>query len=380
MSSWSEPIRRALEVALWLPRVLARGLRRALGSFSFWVLAALGLLILLLAYYALADRRTPLTTDAYVQAYVVQIAPQVAGQVVQVAVGEGQQVEAGAMLFALDPRPFEHAVAKLEAKLAEAQQEVRELDANLAAAKADRTRSQADADYAAAVFRQEEQIYRNEATTERRYLEALQRQKATQATVAQHEQAIRRAEDALAARIGAEHALVAAARAELAEAELNLSYARVTDPCSGVITNLQLREGAYVRIGEPALALIDTGEWRMVANFRENSLESLRPGQPALVALAAAPGRLLPAKVETVGWGVGQGQGIPSGVLPRVERETSWVRPSQRFQVRLVFDAPDMPPLRVGQTGSVSVYTEQAGVLPNLTRAWHTVLAWLYYL
>ena len=83
------------------------------------MLAALGLLILLLAYYALADRRTPLTTDAYVQAYVVQIAPQVAGQVVQVAVSEGQQVEAGARLFALDPRPFEHAVAKLEAKLAE---------------------------------------------------------------------------------------------------------------------------------------------------------------------------------------------------------------------------------------------------------------------
>jgi multidrug resistance efflux pump len=364
----------------WPVRTLARGLRRALGSFSFWVLAALALLVVLLAYYALADRRTPLTTDAYVQAYVVQVAPQVAGQVVQMAVSEGQHVEAGALLFALDPRPFEHTVARLRAKLAEAQQQVRELDADLAAARADRARSQADADYAAAVFRQEEQIFRNEATTERRYLESVQKHKASQATLAQAEQAIRRAEDALAARIGEEHALVAGARAELAEAELNLSYARVTAPCSGVITNLQLREGAYVRVGEPALALIDTSQWRIVANFRENSLGHLEAGQPALVALAAAPGRLLQARVETVGWGVGQGQGIPSGVLPQVERETSWVRPSQRFQVRLVIDEPNAPPLRVGQTGSVSVYTEQAGALAGLTRAWHTILAWLYYL
>jgi multidrug resistance efflux pump len=378
--SWSDGARRVGKAIVWPLRALARGLRRAIGAFSFWVLAAVGLLALLLVYYALADRRTPLTTDAYIQAYVVQVAPQVAGQVVQMAVREGQQVEAGALLFALDPRPFEHAVARLRAKLAEAQQAVRELDADLAAARADRTRSQADADYAAAVFRQEEQIFRSEATTERRYLEALQRHKASQATVAQNEQAIHRAEDALAARIGEEHALVAGAKAELAEAELNLSYARVTAPCSGVITNLQLREGAYVRVGEPALALIDTSQWRIVANFRENSLGRLQPGQPALVALAAAPGRLLHARVETVGWGVGQGQGIPSGVLPQVERETSWVRPSQRFQVRLLIEDPAAPPLRVGQTGSVSVYTEADGALAGLTRAWHTVLAWLYYL
>ncbi len=372
--------RRVAQAIAWPFRALARGLRRAIGAFSFWVLTALLLLVLLLAYYALADRRTPLTTDAFVQAYVVQVAPQVAGQVVQLAVSEGQQIEAGQLLFALDPRPFEHAVARLQAKLAEARQQVRELDADLAAARANRARNQADADYAAAVYRQEEQIFRNEATTERRYLEALQRHKAAQATLAQNDQAIQRAEDALAARIGEEHALVAAARAELAEAELNLGYARVTAPCSGVITNLQLREGAYVRVGEAALALIDTSQWRIVANFRENSLERLQPGQPALVALAAAPGRLLHARVETVGWGVGQGQGIPSGVLPNVERETSWVRPSQRFQVRLAFDDPHLPPLRVGQTGSVSVYTEETGTLANLTRWWHTVLAWLYYL
>lgn len=169
-------------------------------------------------------------------------------------------------------------------------------------------------------------------------------------------------------------------QAQLAEAQLNLAYTRVTAPCDGIIPDLQLRDGAYVAAGQGALALIDTREWLVVANLRENSLAHLRVGQPALVALQGAPGRLLRARVASVGWGVGQGQGVPSGMLPDVKRPNSWIPPSQRFQVRLVLEEPDAVPLRVGMTGSVSVYTEPEGVLNDITRAVHQVIAWLYYL
>jgi multidrug resistance efflux pump len=380
----SRPVPRVVSWLVWAPIKLvggvARGLRRLAGSFRFWVLVILGVIVVLVAYYALAEIYTPLTTEAYVQAYVIQVAPQVGEKVVRVHVREGDWVKAGTLLFELDPDLFVQKVAYLEAKLVETQHQVKQLDAELAAAQADRERLLAEADYAAAVHQQEQEIFKTNSTTERRYLDAVQKKKASEAAVQQAASAVRRIETALAARIEGEHALVAQVRAQLAEARLNLGYTRVHAPCDGLITDLQLREGAYVRVGQAAMTLIDTGHWLVVANFRENSVARLREGQPARVALRGLPGQLWHARVVSVGWGVSQGQGVPSGQLPDVKIPTSWVPPAQRFQVRLALEDGESVPLRVGMTGSVAVYTEPEGTLNEITRCWHQVIAWLYYL
>jgi multidrug resistance efflux pump len=359
---------------------LWRGVRRLIGSFRFWVIVIVCILVLLVVYYALSEIYTPLTTEAYVQAYVVQIAPQVAERVTRVHVREGDRVKSGALLFELDPALSQQRVAYLEAKLVEAEYQVKQLEAELAAAKADRERLKADADYAASVHKQEQAIFKTDSTTERRYLEAIQKKKASQAAVVQAESNIQRIEDALNARIAGEHATVAQVKAQLAEARLNLAYSRVYAPCDGLITDLQLREGAYVHIGQAAMTLIDTRRWIVVGNFRETSLARMREGQPAVVAFRGLPGQLFPAHVTSVGWGVSQGQGIPSGQLPDVKIPTSWVPPAQRFQVRLTLDDANSIPLRVGMTGSVAVYTESEGRISRLTRFWHKIIAWLYYL
>jgi multidrug resistance efflux pump len=359
---------------------VGRGVRRLLGSFRLWLFVILCVIVLLIAYYALSEIYTPFTTDAYVQAYVVQVAPQVGEKVIHVHVREGDHVEAGALLFELDPALFEQKVVYLQAKLVEAQHQIKQLEAELAGARASYERLAAEADYAASVHRQEQAIFKTDSTTERRYLDAVQKNKASQAAVRQAESGMRRVEDALSARIDGEHSLVAQVKAQLAEARLNLGYTHVYAPCGGVITDLQLREGAYVHTGQAVMTLIDTGHWLVVANFRENSLARLREGQPALVAFRGLPGQLWPARVVTVGWGVNQGQGVPSGQLPDVKIPTSWVPPAQRFQVRLTIDDPESVPLRVGMTGSVAVYTEPDGWLNPVTRAWHKVVAWLYYL
>jgi multidrug resistance efflux pump len=234
--------------------------------------------------------------------------------------------------------------------------------------------------YARTVHDQEKEIYQQDATTDRKYVDAIQKFKAAQAARERSAALIRKAEQALAARIGKDHALIAAVRAQLAEARLNLDYTRVHSPCDGLITDLQLREGAYAHTGQAVMTLIDPGAWLVVANFRENALARLREGQPARVALRGVPGHLLDARVVSLGWGVSQGQGTPSGQLPDVKVPTSWVPPAQRFQVRLTFDHPEAVPLRVGMTGSVAVYTEPAGLLNDVTQSWHQFVAWLYYL
>lgn len=349
-------------------------------SFRFWLVLVLALIVVIIAYNVAADRHAPLTADAYVQAYVVQVAPQVAGQVQKVLVREGDNVDKGALLFELDPRPFEHKVALLKAQLVGVEHQVQQLVAQVAAAKAQERQAAAEAEYAASVFAQEDAIYKKESTTERKYLDAIQKQKATKAAWDKSLRDAESVEAALSARIGDEHALVAKARAELAEAELNLSYTKVYAPCTGTITNLQLREGAYVHVGQAALTCIDTSEWLVVANFREICLQKMQPGQAALVAFQGLPGELWTARVRTLGSGVGQGQGIPSGQLPNVPVEAYWIPPAQRFQVRLELDESPPVPLRVGMTGSVSVYVHPDRPLNAVTSTIHRVIAWLYYL
>ena len=350
-------------------------------SFRFWLAVIVGLIILLVAYYVAADRYTPFTTDAFVQAYVVQVAPQVGGQVIRVHVSEGDTVAKDALLFELDPRPFEHKVAVLEAQVVQVEHQIKQLDAQLAAAKAEQRQLAAEADYAREVHRQEEAIYKKESTTQRKYLDAIQKHKASDdARLDKSARDVQSIEEVLAARVGTEHALVAKAKAELAEAQLNLAYTKVHAPCAGTITNLQLREGAYAHVGQAVLACIDTRHWLVVANFRENCLTKRKVGQPAIVALQGLPGTLWPAHVRFMGSGVGQGQGIPSGMLPDVKTETRWIPRAQRFQVRLELDDPHDIQLRVGMTASVSVYVDSGHGLNSLTKAVHKILAWLYYL
>ena len=354
--------------------------RRARYSFHFWLWLILSCILVLVVYYVLADRYTPFTADAYVQAYVVQVAPQVGGQVQRVHVSEGDSVKKGELLFELDPRPFEHKVAVLQAQVVDVEHQVEQLVAQLDAAKAAERQRAAEAEYALSVFRQEEVIFAKESTTERKYLDAVQNRKASEAALEQAGRNAASIEAALSARVGDEHARVAKARAELAEAELNLAYSRVYAPCDGMITNLQLRDGAYAHVGQAVLTCIDTSEWLIVANYREICLQPMHPGQRALVAFQGQPGRLWPAHVTNLGTGVGQGQGVPSGELPQVRGESYWIPPAQRFQVRLELDEAPSIPLRVGMTGSVSVYVYEYQPVNVVTRALHHLVSWLYFL
>jgi multidrug resistance efflux pump len=360
-------------------RACQAGAGRLARSARFWVLLLLAVIGGLVAYYALANRETPFTTDAYVQAYVIQVAPRVEGQVVRVGVRENQLVPKGTLLFELDPRPYEHKVRQLEASLAQAIQQVAQMNSELAAARAEEARVTADADYALAVHDQESLIFKQDATTKRRYLDAVQKHKAAQALRDKARAVVRQREQALQAKIGDEHALVAEVKAQLASARLNLEWTRVYAPTNGYVTNLQLRVGSYVPAGRPVLTCIDADQWWVVANFRESNLERLREGQPVRIAFKQYPGRLFSGKVRSVGWGVGQGQGVPSGELPVIKGPSELIPLAQRFQVRVTLDHPGEVALRVGATASVIVYTRADSPLNPVGEFWQEIDTQLNY-
>jgi multidrug resistance efflux pump len=379
MKAWR--IFRAVLLFPWtLLKAFLSGGRRILLSARAWVLFILLVIAALVAYYILSDRYTPFTTDAYVQAYVVQVAPRVEGQVVSVYVQENQAVKKGELLFEIDPRPFEYQIALLEAKRVAAVQEVAQLESELSAARAEDARLAAEKTYARVVHQQEKSIFKREATTDRKYVEAVQKYKAAQAAVVRSRAQVRKAEQALAARIGNEHALVAEVTAKLAQARLNLEWARVFAPANGYVTNVQLRKGSYVHVGKPVLTCIDGDQWWVVANYRENGLENVRPGQRVGLTFNSYPGRVFSGVVQTVGWGVDQGQGLPSGTLPAVGEPKNWIRLAQRFQVWITPQLPPGYPLRVGATASVAVYTRDEFWLNGVTETVQEIEAALEHL
>ena len=359
---------------------VAKFARRVLLSARVWVLFILLVIAALVAYYVLSDRHTPWTSDAYVQAYVIQVAPRVEGQVIRVHARENQAVKKGEVLFVIDPRPYEHQMELLTAKRVEAVQQVAQMESELAAAKADDARLVAEEAYAKVVYDQEKKIFEKEATTDRNYVAAVQKHKAAQAAREQGQAQIRKAQQALAARIGEEHALVAKVKAELAQALLNLEWTRIEAPANGYVTNVQLREGSYVHVGTPVLTCIDADQWWVVANFRENSLENVRPGQRVGLTFNTYPGRKFAGVVESVGWGVNQGQSAPSGNLPAVPEPQNWIRLAQRFQVRIMPDLSRDYPMRVGATASVAIYTREKYWLNGVTEFWQDIEAHLEYL
>ncbi len=369
------PARRAIRILTWPFRVVVR----ILLSFWFWLLLLLIFLVAVVVYYIIADRDTPLTTDAYVQAYVVRVAPQVSGRVVKVHVVEGSAIRKGDLLFELDHRPFASKVALLEAKLVSARTQVQQLYSELAAEQEALRRNEAQNENNEYLYRTDRDIYKDDATPQRKFVNSTQSLKMSRAAVGESRQKIRHIQEAIDSRVGSEHAMVAEANAQLEDARLNLDYSTVRASCDGFVTNLQLREGDFVHTGSGALSTVDTTHWRVVANYRERSLEKMAHGQAAIVTFRANPGRTYAARLDQIGWGTQQGQGMPSGDLPEVSRLRNWVPPAQRFQVRFRMEDPTEVPLRVGMTCTITTYANPSSPIMPVTRAIQRFVAWWYY-
>lgn len=353
------------------PRLSVRG----------WILVGILVFALLIAYYELVCHFTPFTRDAYLQAYVVQIAPRVAGWVTAVHVKNNSPVKKGHDLFDIDPRPYRYVVERLEAQLVQTRQQVAQLKRKKERLTDQIRQRKSELAYAQEDFTKIDALEKEGAYAQLRRDRALSVLNAKKALLAQAQEAMAEVEAALDARIGGEHATTREVKAKLERARFDLAHTSVRSPANGYVTNLQLSQGTYVKIGDPVLAIIDSDSWWVVANFKENAMSRIRSGQPAEISLRMYPGRIFEAKVLSADWGVKVGQGQPSGILPDVAIPKDWVRPLQRFPVRLKIEAsPNEFPRRVGTSATVTIYTQNNRIFNGLSHLWLAIASYLDYL
>jgi multidrug resistance efflux pump len=118
------------------------------------------------------------------------------------------------------------------------------------------------------------------------------------------------------------------------------------------------------------------------AFLRENGLEYVTPGTRAEVVLEVLPGRVLPARVESVGWGVGEGDMDATTGLPKARQSSGgWLAPAQRFPVQLAFESAGGPPqgVRYNSRASVIVYTGDNPIANALAWLWIRLIALMTY-
>lgn len=282
----------------------------------------LGATIFIALYFLIFDYVNPDTSDAYVDAYTIEIAPQAEGQIVETHVRDNQHVKKGNILFQIEKTSYVYEKSRAESDVVKRKEQSQIAEKFYLEAKA---------------------LYRGGVISFNKYLE--------------------RQDSMLNAK-----ALLIEAQARLDTAEYNLSQTTVKAPADGYITHLRVQNGYYAHRGEIQMALVKKDNWWITANFKENNLQRIVPGQTALVSLPMYPGDVFKARVESVGWGVNLQNREPSKYLPYIETTMNWVKLAQRFPVRIRLEnSPQNIPLRVGASAVVTVFTTNNDLVNTLS-------------
>jgi multidrug resistance efflux pump len=325
-----------------------------------WTLIILALCGALMIYYIVADRVTPYTTQARVNALVVPIAPEVSGTVTDVAVQSNQFVQAGDLLLQIDRERYELAVETAQANLQSARQATGASTANIDAAQAQLVSAQANLQRAEQDVVRLRRIKQEDpgAISDRRVEMAEASYTAAKASVQAAEANLERARQDLG-ETGEQNFRILQAQAGLEQAQLDLLRTSVNAPDDGVVTDVRVDRGNFAQAGAPLMTFLASHDIWVQADFTENNLGNIKPGDEVDIVFDALPGKVVNGTIRTTGFGVNV-DSAPLGSLPTISNDRQWLRDSQRFSVLVDFQLPaaeDRQGIRVGAQASVVVYT-----------------------
>ena len=266
------------------------------------------------------------TDDAQVDGHIIAVSSRINGTIAHVYVIDTQPVHAGQLLAEIDPEDYVVAVEGARARLAQTKAQVESAKADYQTAlnkvsQDEATRAKAEYDVPRLAILAAQGAARRED-----YQESLRIAKVARATV----DADRAGANAALKNIGSREAAVAMAQAELDQALLNYGYTKITAPMSGVIGKKSVEPGQRVQQGESLLAVVPLDDVWVTANFKEDQLRRMRPGQPVDIHVDAL-GRTFKGYVD----GLGSASGERFSLLPPENATGNYVKVVQRIPVRI---------------------------------------------
>ncbi|HKD74282.1 MAG TPA: HlyD family secretion protein, partial [Ktedonobacterales bacterium] len=309
---------------------------------------------------------TPWTRDATVRAYVVTMAPEVAGHIVELRVVDNKLVHKGDLLMLIDPTNYSIAVSQAEAAVQQAQASIQNVDAQLSVQEAQINAAHAALDQAGAVLvfaQQQATRYQTLAKSgygsiqnAQQFTSQLRQQEAAVHSALENNNLAKRQVESLKAQRKSAEATLAQARAQLSQAQVNLERTRILSPVDGYVTNLLAQLGDFVNAGVNTISLVDANSFWVDGYFEETNLAPIRVGDPAQVKLMGYS-QIMRGHVDSIARAinVANAQAAGQGVA-NVNPIFTWVRLAQRIPVRIHID--EVPPgivLSAGMTATVDI-------------------------
>ncbi|RLA31843.1 MAG: HlyD family secretion protein [Gammaproteobacteria bacterium] len=347
-----------------------------------WTLIVLGACVVLMFWYLVADRVTPYTTQARVHALVVPIASQVSGIVVDVFATNNQYVETGQELFRIDPDTYQLAVETAQANMQSARQATgasgASVDVALASvesARAALVRANQDAVRLRRIKEEDPG-----AISDRRLEQAEASVSVAMAQFASTEANLEKARQDLGV-IGDQNSRILQAQAGVDQAELDLSRTTIRAASDGLLTDVRVDRGNFASAGAPQMTFIGVHNIWVQADFTENNLGNIKPGDPVELVFDALPGRIISGRITSTGFGVDVAA-APLGSLPTIDNNRQWLRDAQRFPVQVEFqlsDNQDRLAVRVGAQASVIAYTGNNWLFNTVGKIYIRIVSILTY-
>ena len=338
--------------------------RKKAKAFGLLLLAGLGACI---AWYPLSDHHAPFAGGASIIADVTQISPRVPGPVTEVLITDNASVTAGQTLFQIDPTTYQMDVEQARAQLSQVLNSVGSGFAAIPAAAAKLEQAEVALDTANDDLDRARQLAEKGLLAPAKLSQAEAAQRSAQLSVDAAAGEVERLTVAAGAS-DADNPNVRAARAALEKAEFALASTRIVAPADGYVSNLSLTQGQFIGAGTAALTFINPATQMVIADFRENQLINVEPGDQAIVTFEAAPGRQFEATVESVAWGISSGRTSVNG-LSQSSNDTRWFPPARKIPVRVKLDDIGALPanVRLGSEAGVLIVPED-GLIPAIAK------------
>jgi membrane fusion protein (multidrug efflux system) len=327
------------------------------------LLIALGLCTLAMAAvmgtrWYLQSLTSVFTDDAYVDAPLAEITPQIDGTIQEVLVSDTQHVERGDLLVRLDPADAELAVRQARANYDQALRRVEQYQADVRAALAEVAGKQSNLKRAELGLRRRNSVSEAGAVSGEEISNARNAVDAARAEFSIAQQQLLARQSLLPGGDAPHNPEAIAAKAALDRTLLDLERTAIRAPVDGVVASRHAQIGQRVKLGSTLMSVVPLMDAHVDANFKEVQLKHIRPGQKVDLTADLYGDRLIFHGRVT---GLGGGTGSAFAVIPAQNATGNWIKVVQRLPVRIALDPRELVrnPLRLGVSMTAKIYLDR---------------------